>query len=354
MAASVLASCTGTVNEAKPQRRDILEWVFASGTLQAETQYNLTAQTEGYLVAVNFKEGDIVGKNEVLAIVGNDENLINAQGAEELHQMATQNTRTSSPALQEMEAKIDAATAKLEQDTRQSERFARLHQSNSISTAEYEGAQLTLANSRSNLTALKKQYEQLRFSARQSEMAQRYAARVSLMLSGQNKLAAPAAGKVYIRNKQLGDYVSKGDIIATIGSPEVYARLNVDESGMPKLKVGQEVVLRVGADKDIVYDATIAQISPAFDEVSRSFIVKAHFNHAPTFHIMGSQLEANIFIGEIKAALVIPSDYLRYGNKVWLKDEQRLATIKPGIINNGWVQILSGLQAGQTIVKEDP
>ena len=35
----------------------------------------------------------------------------------------------------------------------------------------------------------------------------------------------------------MGDYVRKGDVIAVVGSPNViYAKLNVDETNMSKLK----------------------------------------------------------------------------------------------------------------------
>ena len=54
--------------------KDIIETVFASGTLEPEGKYNLTAQSDGYLVAVKFKEGDMVKTNDVLAVVDNQPN----------------------------------------------------------------------------------------------------------------------------------------------------------------------------------------------------------------------------------------------------------------------------------------
>lgn len=350
-----LFSCTNKTNETIPQRKDISELVFASGMLQADNQYNLTAQTDGYLVQVNFDEGTIVNKGKILAVIDNDQNIINAENAGQLRKVANENVNASAPALLEIQAKIDAATAKLEQDTRQLERFQRLHESNSISTTEYEIALLNLTNSRSNLTALKKQYDNQQVNARQQQIIQRNASEIGNLLREQNKLRALNAGKVYIKKKQLGDYVRKGDVVAVIASTMViYANLNVDETGMAKIKVGQKVAIKLNTNKDAVYEATIRQILPAFDDLSRSFIVKAYFDKIPKFNIIGTQLEANIFIGTKKNALVIPMEYLRYGNKVWIKEKEELVTVKPGIISSEWVEILGGLEVGQTIVKEDP
>jgi hypothetical protein len=46
----VLVSCSEKKNETKPQRKNITEMVFASGMLEADNQYNLSAQIDGYFV----------------------------------------------------------------------------------------------------------------------------------------------------------------------------------------------------------------------------------------------------------------------------------------------------------------
>ena len=49
-----LQSCGKKSEETKPIRKDITKTVFASGILEAKNTYNLTAQADGYLVAINF------------------------------------------------------------------------------------------------------------------------------------------------------------------------------------------------------------------------------------------------------------------------------------------------------------
>ncbi len=56
----IWACATSPNKEVSPTRRDITEYVFATGTLQPDQQYNLVAQVDGYLSKVTFKENDII------------------------------------------------------------------------------------------------------------------------------------------------------------------------------------------------------------------------------------------------------------------------------------------------------
>ena len=113
-------------------------------------------------------------------------------------------------------------------------------------------------------------------------------------------------------------------------------------------------MIKLNTNKTEVYKANITQILPAFDETSRSFIVKAYFDEKVDLNITGTQLEANILIGTKKNAIVIPLEYLNYGSKVMLKEDGKMMSVETGIVSNEWVEIISGLEVGQTIIKEEP
>ena len=78
-AITILSACGKKTQETKPIRKNITETVFASGILEAKNTYSLTAQADGYLVAVNFTEGDIVEAGKVLAVVDNKESGFNKE-----------------------------------------------------------------------------------------------------------------------------------------------------------------------------------------------------------------------------------------------------------------------------------
>lgn len=351
----LLASCSDRNNETKPQRKDITELVFAPGILEASDQYNLTAQTDGYLVQADFKEGDSVKKHQIIGIIDNAQNRINSQSASQLYDIAYENTFSDAPALSEIKAKMEASEIKMKLDEQQLERFQRLFESKSISKIEYENAVLSLANSKAALKALQNELQKEKNKANQFEVQQKQAKKINKVLQQQNYLTAIHSGKIYSIHKKAGDYVRKGDIIATIGSPvAIYAKLYVDETNLSKLKQGQEVALQLNTEKDKTYKARISQILPAFDNVSRSFTVKAYFEKIPDMSFIGTQLEANIIIGTKKNALVIPSSYLNYGNTVILVEDEKNIIVKTGIVSSEWVEITGGLSADQIITTKEP
>lgn len=339
-----LVACGKKSTETSPQRKDLTDMTFASGSLEADDQYNLTAQTAGYLVTLNFVEGDTVRAGQILAVIDNNQNIINAKGAAQLHQITRNNTKASAPALLQITANIDAAKAKLVLDQKQADRYRRLLASNSVSTLESENAQLTATNSRASLRALQQQYTNQQSLSHQQEVSQRVASEVDQVVKAQNQIRALQTGTVYQKEKQLGDYVRQGDVLAVIGNPaRIYARLSVDETSMDKLKLGQAVIVQLNTNKAKTYKAVVREILPAFDTGSQSFIIKAYFTDALDFRITGTQIEANIITGERKNALVIPRTYLDYGDKVTLKSNDKQVVVKTGIVSSNWVEILGGI-----------
>src|SRR5688500_7192150 len=99
LAVTAFAQCGKKAKEVKPERRDITETVFASGTLEPEYVYNLTAQTDGIITRLNFDAGDTAREGQLLALIDNRSNAISATSAERLAQIAEINASPSGPAL---------------------------------------------------------------------------------------------------------------------------------------------------------------------------------------------------------------------------------------------------------------
>ena len=348
-----ISSCGKAVKEIKPTRRDLIEMVFASGVLEADDENKLTAQTDGFLIRVDFNEGDTVYPGELLALIDNSQNLTNASSAQLLSTIAQSNTLPNAPSLLQVSANIASARAKYKLDQLQSNRYKRLYASNSVSELEYENAILTATTSKATLDALQQQYNSLRITAQQQAVSQRSIANVNAIVKDQNRLRAIISGKVYEKQKQLGDYVRKGDVIAVIANPKlIYAKLSVDETNMAKLKTGEEVIVKLNTNKDKTYKAVLHEILPSFDTGTQSFLIKAYFTDSLDFRITGTQLEANIITTEKKNALVIPRNYLAYGNKVTLKSK-KIIIVKTGIISTDWVEILGGIDEKDIVILDD-
>ncbi len=349
---AMLSSCGKKTADTKPIRKDITETVFASGILVPDNQYNLTAQSEGYIIALNFIEGDTVKKGSVLAVIDNKQNDYNAESADALLSIAGANVSPNAPALKQAEANIELAKLKLKQDELQAERYKKLYADKSVSKLEYETASLAMENSKTNLTALQDSYNLLKQQAEQQLIIQKSQKGINSVFQGNNEIKAVIGGKIFQKFKQLGDYVRKGDVIAVIGNQnDIYAKLSIDETNISKIQLGQKAIIQLNTNKEKNYNGAVSEIYPAFDEQAQSFYCKVKFADKMDFRISGTQLQANVIIGERKNVLVIPKNYLGYGNKVTIKGKGQ-TTIETGFISNDWVEITKGLDENTVISLE--
>jgi multidrug efflux pump subunit AcrA (membrane-fusion protein) len=341
--------------EVMPIRKDISEIVFASGTLESDDRYNLTAQTEGNILSIYVEEGKYMNKGAVAAIIDNPTNIINTQQAREQLDIAQYNTTDNAPMLKQLKANIVAAEDRLNQDIIQEQRYQKLYEQQSATKSELERYQLNTKSSRANLQALQAQYKTLQQQNKQQYIQQKGSVRVSQENQRNNTIYIINSGKVYKQLKHKGDYVRRGDVIAIIANENLlYAKLNIDENSINKVNVGQEVSVKLNTQKNKIYIGKISEILPQFDEPSQSFIAKVQFDTLPDFTINGTQLEANILIGNKKNALLIPRNYMFYGNKVQLKSQKNMTTVVPGIISTEYVEILEGLKESDIIVPIKP
>ena len=348
---SVFASCGNSNNEVKPVYKDITETVFASGTLEPEGKYNLVAQSDGYLIALNFKEGDIVKKGDVLAVVDNQPNSFNERSSEQLTAIAQKNVSENGPALKQTEMNIKLAGEKLKQDEAQAMRYKKLVETNSVSKLESENAQLAYEASKTNLEVLKQNYQLQKQQAEQQFITQAAQRNVNSFFSENNKVKVLVGGKIYRKMKEAGDYVRRGDVLASIGNPDdIYARLSVDESNISKIKIGQDAIVQLNTNKEKSVKGKISEIFPAFEEATQSFICKVKFIEAPPFTISGTQLQANIIIGTKSKVVVIPRAFLDYGNKVNVKGGKEPVIVKTGFVSSEWVEITAGLSPDNVIL----
>ncbi|MDZ7899292.1 MAG: efflux RND transporter periplasmic adaptor subunit [Arcicella sp.] len=347
-----LNACGKKTETTTAQRKDITEMVFATGSLKADDEYLVAAQADGYLKSINFKEGDMINAGKVLAVIDNKQSLVNVNQTSKLLAVAKANASENAPLIQQIRININFAKEKLKQDELQAERFRKLLETNSIAKLEYENATLAVLSSKANIRALEEQIANLQVNANQQVILQQQQNEVSNAVADYNQIIAYVSGKIYKKRKQLGDYVKKGDVIAVVGNPnKIYANLSIDESNMSKIKLGQSLIIQLNTNAQKNYKAQISEILPAFDDATQSFFVKAFFTDNLDFGIVGTQLQANIILGEKKNALVIPRSYLGYGNKV-LIEKKKSVLVKTGIVSTDWVEIVSGLTQNEPILKE--
>jgi HlyD family secretion protein len=350
----ILSSCGKKMEETKPIRRDVTETVFASGILEAKNTYNLTAQADGYLTQINFNEGDDVTVGKVLAVVDNKEAGLNQQSATDLYNIAQSNTQNNAPALQQAQTTISINKQKLELDLINYQRYQKLWAGNSIAKVDLDNAELQYKTSKANYVSALENYNLLMQQAKQQVISTKVAKNINAVVTGKNQIKAVVAGKVFKKYKQAGDYVKKGETIALMGfAQNIYAKVNIDEGNISKIKIGQEAFIRLNTNKDKVYKGVVSEIYPSFDEATQSFVCKLSFTDSLDFNIVNTQLQSNIVVGISKNALLIPRNYLDFGGNVEIKNKKGKVSVVTKFVSNDWVQVLSGIDENSILVTDN-
>ncbi|WP_163407145.1 efflux RND transporter periplasmic adaptor subunit [Flavobacterium ajazii] len=348
------ASCGKKTAETKPIRKDVTESVFASGILEAKGTYDLTAQSDGYLLNINFEQGDLIYKGQILAELDNRESDFNTQSASDLFRISQFNMSSNAPALVQAQSAITLAKQKLELDSLQEHRYKSLSERNSIAKVDYENVLYTYNTSKSNYQTAVENYKKLKQEAQQQLITNKAAKEINKIILSKNEIKAVVPGRVYKKLKQQGDFVKKGDVIATIGDADtIYAKVNIDETNISKIKIGQHAVVQLNINKSKNYRGVVSEIYSSFDDATQSFICKIYFEDNIGFNIVNTQLQANIIIGVQKNALLIPRNYLDFSNYVQIKGQKEKTKVVTNFISNDWVQVLSGIDQNTTLITEN-
>jgi HlyD family secretion protein len=349
-----LTSCGKKTQETKPIRKDVTETVFASGILEAKNTFTLKAQTDGYLVAVNFKEGDLINVDKILAVVDNKENNFNSESAKALYDIAQSNTQSSAPALMQTQNTIHINKQKMEQDALQYQRYKKMLEDNSVAKIEFENIELQYKTSKANYESSVEYYKQMKQQAQQSVINNNVAMNVNNTMLNKNQIKSVINGKIYKKYKQIGDYVSRGEAIALIGeASNIYAKVNIDEGNIAKVKLGQEALVQLNTNRDKTYTAKVTEIYPSFDESTQSFICILSFEDVIDFSIINTQLQANIIVAKTKSALLIPRNFIDFGGYVQVKGKEGKVKVTTNFVSNEWVQIKSGIDENTVLITEN-
>lgn len=333
----------------KPQHKDIVDAVFASGKAVTLNQYKVTAYAEGYLTASFVSEGDSVKKGQSLFRLQNDVQQTQVQNALDNYKYAQEKQASTAPQLQQLQEQINQAVIKKQTDSINFIRYQKLIKTNAVSQADFDNVSLVYHNDISAIRLLQKSLADLKKTLAINEVNAKAQYQIQQQNNGFYTLTSETNGQLLTIYKKNGDLVKKGETIADMGSGKIIARLYIAEDDIQRLQLKQTVLISLNTDKSKIYKASVSKIYPSFDVSSQSFIVEAFFIDQPTLLKDGTQLQANIIITEKKNVWVIPATYLSEGDSVTLQEGHKKMAIKAGIKNLEWVEVMDGLTGNETI-----
>ncbi|MEO1384882.1 MAG: biotin/lipoyl-binding protein, partial [Bacteroidota bacterium] len=162
------AACTQQ-ERTQPILKNIEDAVFASGYIEQEYNYTVSAKVEGILLSCPVKEGDSVTQGETIATIENDVQNNQLQDALAVYADASQNASANSLQLQQIQTQIDQAKQQVAFDKENYARYKDLREKNSISQLEFEKISLQYQNAQHNLESLEQNYAEAQQSLKLTE-----------------------------------------------------------------------------------------------------------------------------------------------------------------------------------------
>lgn len=288
-----------TVNEGS-----VSAYITATANLVAEEQVKILAEAEGRVSQLTVDEGDYVKKGQVLAALVRDEEEIAVD-----------------------KARFRESNARLAY-----ERAEDLKQKELISTEEYD--------------RLRTDYD-----IAKSELAE-----AEWNLS-KTTIRAPFSGAISERMIQLGQHVQMADELFQITDFDpLIARIFLPERDVINLAAGQSVRITLNADPSVRFAARIRQISPIVDTETGTVKLTVEASSPPPSVRPGSFVTVDIVRETRDQVVLVPREaVIRELQKAHVfvatdEDEAAKRSVVLGLEEGKWVQALSGVEVGETVI----
>lgn len=301
------------VTTAKVGKADLVSTVSCNGRVQAQTKVEISSQVMGQIVNLAVREGDVVRKGDFLLQI------------DKAQYDAT--TRAQQANLEALFAQRESDRATVAQSRRDWERERNNFEAKITSEQVLQKAKLALDAATASLNATERRIEQAR--------AQLVASKDSL---GKTTLVAPMNGVVTARpveqgeNAVVGTMNNPGTVLLTISDMSVVeAEMEVDETDIPNVKVGQKAKLTLDAWPNRKFEGVVTEIggSPitrsalGTDATAVNFKVKVQLKDPPAGIRPGFSVSGEIETDRRPGALAIPIPALVVADEASLKRPEK-------------------------------
>ena len=288
------------------RRQTVWETLSSPGTITANEQVEIKAETDGIVQEINFDEGERVEKGRMLVKL--DETKLAATVAE--------------------------AGANLKLSQANYDRAQQLFRDKLISQQEFEQIGSIFAVNQADVDLKQRQLKD---------------ARVYAPFSGIVGARQISPGQVITRNSTLTWVVNLDTVKVEVKVPERHLR---------QLKLGQRMEFTVAAFPGEKFRGEVYFISPQIDEGTRTALVKARIPNSDAKLRGGMFAGLDLTLQTRESAIVIPEPAVMSNGdnfSVFVVDEKGNAQVRPievGLRLPGRLEVLKGLNPGDKVVVE--
>lgn len=345
------------VQTAKVGREDLQAKVSANGRIQAQKKVDISATIAGQITHLAVEEGDRVKKGQFLLQI----DAVNPRAA----------ARSNEYSMQALREEVESARTTLAQARTDLRRTEANYKAGIIPAADLDRARTAVRTSEAAV-----------------QMAERRVSQAAATLEGardtlaKTTLRSPMDGVVTARRIEEGEVAvigiqnSPGTVLLTISDMSVVeAELEVDETSIPSVRLGQEARVRLDAYPNQTFRGVVTEVgsSPLVAAATQAikFKVKVRLDNPPEGIKPGLSARADILTGFRGNALSVPLQALvvrdierkpgapapppdtpREQEGVYLMEggTVRFQPVKTGLIGDLSIEVISGLKGGETVI----
>ncbi|MEO8306535.1 MAG: efflux RND transporter periplasmic adaptor subunit [Pseudomonadota bacterium] len=332
------------------EKRVISPTILASGNLTYQTEIRMVSEVMGRVKELRVKEGDLVKKGDVLLRL--DPATVEAQVSQ--LEAAAQQSRL---AIQRTKVQLATIETKLS-------RYEKLRTDGLVDQNTYDDLKSQRDLARVELDSSGQQL--LQTQAQLSQMREQLAKTV---------LRAPIDGRVTQLTIKIGETavpsvtsIAGSDLMVVSDTSNLYAEVNVNETDVARINVGQEARIAPAAFPDDTWPGTVETVAVSPRQVAgqgKTYPVKIRLQPGenPKFHTgMSCRAEIVTRVGAATAQVAVPVQAVRYEEttdaaqiakaSVFIVKDGRVTEkkVETGTADDAWIAVKKGVEETQDIV----
>jgi membrane fusion protein (multidrug efflux system) len=278
------------------------QMINQNGTLRPDEEVDMSFETSGKIVNINFTEGTRVKKGDLLAKM---------------------NDRPLQAQLEKLNAQLKLAEGK---EFRQKSLLDR----DAISQESYDQIQTDVQSIKADINLVK--------------------ARIS-----ETELRAPFDGIIGLRYLSEGSYATSSTKIARlVKAKPIKIEFSISEKYASEIRIGYPITFQTKSS-EMVYNASVYAIDPKIDLGTRTISLRALYPNTNEELKPGTYAGITLELSKIENAVSIPTEALipeMEGEKVFIYKNGKAHSVKvtTGLRTESKLQITSGLKFGDTLI----
>lgn len=360
----------------KPQYRVMEKILSFTGNLRPKDTVTILSKIPGKIEKIYVKEGDKIWKGELLVKIEDDSVKLKMKEAYSAWKVSeAQYNKAKKGARKEEIENAQALVKQNKQNLADAEenlnRLERLYKSGAIPKSQYEESESKYTNARTayqnaqrSLSLMEKGAtpEELEM-ARSNMEAMKSQYELARLQVNYTKITAPISGKVAHIFVDEGNMVGQTTPILTVISDKIIeARILIPEKYYGEIKERKDsIVVKIYPSAytgSKPYIGKISAVDSVIDPASRTFTVSVDIENREKNLLPGMFIEADLVTEHYSRVLTVPIEaiisrngkeglFIVNGEK---PSSAKFVPVKIGIREKGMVQILNGLSASNTVI----